>query len=123
MGEEQVRRVLIVDDEQAICKILEQFFSARGFSAVAAFSGEQALARLEEESVDVVLIDILLPGIHGMEVLKRTKQLYPRARVAMITGLQQEGELQAQARALGADAYVTKPFNFSDPTWSSLTAP
>ena len=115
------RRVLIVDDEQAICQVLEQFFAARGFLAVSAFSGERALARLKEGPVDVVLIDILLPGIHGIEVLKSAKQLHPQARVAMITGLKQD-ELQAQARALGADAYVTKPFNFSDPVWSMLTA-
>jgi len=115
------RCVLIVDDEQAICQVLEGFFTARGFSAVSAFSGEQALARMKEGPVDVVLIDILLPGIHGIEVLKSAKQLHPQARVAMITGLK-EDELRAQARALGADAYVTKPFNFSDPVWSMLTA-
>ena len=120
--DQQARRVLIVDDEQGVCKLLEQFFTARGFSVTSVFSGEQALAWLKSAPVDVVLIDILLPGIHGIEVLKHAKQLHPEARVVMITGLEQEG-LRAEARAFGADAYVTKPFDFSDPAWSDLVEP
>jgi len=118
MSQEQ-RRVLIVDDEQAVGRILEHFFASRGFSVAMAFSGEQALTRLQEGTFDVVLIDILLPGIHGIEVLKQAKQRLPNAKVAMMTGLEDE-ELRAQARVHGADAYVTKPFDFSDPVWSTL---
>lgn len=119
MGQTE-RRVLIVDDEQAVVQILERFFAARGFSVVSAFSGEQALVRLQEGPFDIALIDILLPGIHGIEILKQTKQHSPKAKVAMITGLEDE-ELRAKARTHGADAYVTKPFNFSDLVWSMLT--
>jgi len=115
------RRVLIVDDERSVCELLEQFFSPRGFSVTSAFSGEEALARLKEEPVDVVLIDILLPGIHGIEVLKQAKQRYPKARVVMITALEDK-DLRTRAHTYGADAYVTKPFNFSDPIWAELTA-
>ena len=113
------RRVLVVDDEQVVGQILERFFASRGFSVATAFSGEQALARLQEETFDVVLIDILLPGIHGLEVLKQAKQRLPNAKVAIITGLEDE-ELRAKARAHGVDAYVTKPFDFSDLVWSML---
>ena len=118
MSQEQ-RRVLIVDDDQAVSQILERFFASKGFSVALVFSGEQALARLQEGAFDVVLIDILLPGIHGIEVLKQAKQRFPKAKVAIITGLVDE-ELRAKARVHGADAYVTKPFNFSDPVWSML---
>lgn len=121
MSQEQ-RRVLIVDDEQAVGQILERFFASRGFSVAMVFSGEQGLARLQEGAFDVVLIDILLPGIHGLEVLKQAKQRFPKAKVAMITGLDDE-ELRAKARVHGADAYVTKPFNFSDLVWSMLAGP
>ncbi|MBI4323202.1 MAG: response regulator [Candidatus Omnitrophica bacterium] len=121
MGQEQ-RRVLIVDDEQAVGQVLERFFVSRGLAVALAFSGEQALARLQEEAFDVVLIDILLPGIHGIEVLKQAKRRFPNAKVAMLTGLEDEA-LRAKARLHGADAYVTKPFDFSDPVWSMLAGP
>ena len=113
------RRVLIVEDEQAVGQILERFFASRGFSVALVLSGEQALARLQEGAFDVVLVDILLPGIHGLEVLKQAKQRFPNAKVAMVSGLKDE-ELRAKARAHGAETYVTKPFDFSDPVWSML---
>ena len=115
-------KVLIVDDEQGVCRMLGKYFSSKGFAVKSAFSGEQGLATLDEGPFDVVLIDILLPGIHGLEMLKRAKKLNPMARVAMITGLHDD-DLRAEARAAGADAYVTKPFNFAEPVWSMLAAP
>jgi len=116
------RRMLVVDDESALCKCLEQFFTLRGFAVACAFSGEEAIARLNEGPVDVVLIDILLPGIHGIQVLKHAKQLYPGARVVMITGLEHD-DLQAQAARYGADGYVVKPFELNDETWAPVLSP
>jgi DNA-binding response OmpR family regulator len=114
--------VLIVDDDQAVTKVLAQFFRAQGFAVATAYSGEEGLTRLEGGPVDLVLIDLLLPGISGFQVLRRAKQLHPKARVVMITGLEEE-DLRAKAKAYGADAYVAKPFTFSDPIWASLMAP
>lgn len=116
------RRMLVVDDESALCKCLEQFFTLRGFTVTCAFSGEEAIARLNDGPVDVVLIDILLPGIHGIQVLKHAKQLYPVARVVMITGLEHD-DLQQQAARYGADGYVVKPFDLNDETWASVLSP
>ena len=116
------RRLLIVDDEQRICHVLEEFFSTRGLSVTSAYSGEEAMARLNEGPFDVVLIDILLPGIHGIEVLKRARQVSATVRVVMMTGLQDD-ELRAQAQAYGADAYITKPFDLTDQTWSAVLNP
>ncbi|MBI3087936.1 MAG: response regulator [Candidatus Omnitrophica bacterium] len=113
----QRRRMLVVDDEEAICRCLQQFFTVRGFDVRSAFSGEDAIARLDEGPVDVVLLDILLPGIHGLEVLKRAKQRYPAARVIMMTGLEHD-DLRDEAAAHGADAYVMKPFNLDERTWA-----
>lgn len=114
------RRMLVVDDEVTFCKRLEQFFTSRGFSVTCAFSGEEAIARLNEAEVDAVLVDILLPGIHGIEVLKRAKRLYPGSRVIMMTALEQHEELREQAARFGADGYVTKPFALTDETWAPL---
>ena len=117
-----MRRMLIVEDEQDICDCLQQFFSARGFSVVSVFSGEEALDRLQEDEADVILLDILLPGLSGMEVLKRAKQLHPRAQVIMVTALDQD-TLREQAHRFGASAYITKPFDFSERTWGIVLAP
>ena len=118
----QRRRMLVVDDEEGICRCLEQFFAARGFEVRSAFSGEDAIARLDEGPVDVLLLDILLPGIHGLEVLKHAKQRYPQARVIMMTGLEHD-DLRDQAAAHGADAYVKKPFALDEQTWAAALEP
>jgi len=114
-----MRRMLIVEDERDICKCLADFFSMRGFQVCSAFSGEEAIERLQQEAVDVVLLDILLPGLSGIEVLKRVKQLQPRARVIVVTAFDEE-DLRWQALRYGACAYVTKPFDFSQTTWSAV---
>ena len=112
-------QMLIVDDEQRLCRSLVEFFRLRGFVVRSAHSGEEALACLKEGPIDAALIDILLPGIHGLEVVKQAKQLYPQARIVVITALGDE-DLRVQARTLGVDAYVTKPFDLSDSTWSMV---
>lgn len=114
-----MRRMLIVDDERDICECLQDFFSARGFSVVSAFSGEEALERLGTDAADVILLDILLPGLTGLEVLKRVKEVAPHSRVIMVTGID-EDDIRRQARRFGAEAYITKPFDFADPAWSSI---
>ena len=116
------RRMLIVDDEQLVCQGLEEYFGGKGYAITTAFSGEEALSALTKDGpFDVLLLDIMLPGIHGLEVLKRAKQLHPRARVVIMTALD-HGELVESARANGADAFIRKPFNLSDATWASALA-
>ena len=117
-----MRRMLIVEDERDICECLQEYFSARGFTVISAFSGEEALDRLQGDAADVILLDILLPGLSGMEVLKRVKQLHPQAQVVMVTALDQD-TLREEAHRYGAAGYITKPFDFSDQTWSLVLAP
>lgn len=116
------RRVLVVDDDQDICGCLRDFFTAKGFTVHSAFSGEQALDDLKSGPPHVVVLDIMLPGISGLEVLRRIKVLCPAARVIMITGLPYP-ELRQKAAECGACGYVTKPFDFSDQTWAPAFSP
>ena len=116
-----MRRMLIVEDERDISECLSEFFSAKGFSVASAFSGEEALDQLNAAPVDVILLDILLPGISGMEVLRRAKAKHPHATVVMVTSLDQL-DLRQEAHRCGASAYVTKPFDFSPATWSVVFA-
>ena len=112
-------RILIVDDEPEICECLKDFFQGKGFSVLMAFSGEAALQQLSQQRVEVILLDVKLPGLHGLEVLKRIKQMIPEAKVVMVSGLTYP-ELRRRARRYGACAYVTKPFDFSEDTWAPV---
>jgi len=113
-----MRQMLIVEDERDICDCLEQFFSAKGFTVASVFSAEEALERLKATAPDVILLDILLPGLSGLELLKRARALHPSVRVIMVTALDRD-DLRREAYFLGASGYVTKPFDFSDYTWSA----
>ena len=113
------RRMLIVDDELDICDCLQHYFTSQGFSVASAFSGEEALEQLSGLHADFLLLDINLPGLSGMEVLRRAKILYPDIHVVMVTGLDYK-ELREEAKRYGAAAYVTKPFDFSAATWSAV---
>ncbi len=115
-------RMLIVDDERDICELLKEFFSGKGFSVLSAFSGEEALGKLQEHEADIILLDILLPGLSGIEVLKRVKEQHPTVRVIMVTAIDQL-DLRSQAQQYGAVGYVTKPFDFSPQTWSAAFQP
>ena len=114
-----MKHMLIVEDERDICDCLREFFGDRGFTVSTVFSGEEAIALLSASTPDVILLDILLPGVSGIEVLKQAKQLHPSARVVMVTALDRE-DLRLQARSYGACGYVTKPFDFSPTTWSAI---
>ena len=111
-----MRRMLIVEDEQDIAECLQDYFSTRGFTVTSAFSGEEAVEKLKTAPADVILLDLLLPGISGLEVLRHAKKRYPGARVLIVTG-QDRTEFRAEARLYGACAYITKPFDFSETTW------
>ncbi len=113
--------MLVVDDQQDLCDILARYFSARGFEVSSAFSGEEALHRMEARPPEVVLLDILLPGISGLEVLKRVRRAFPGTRVVMVTGTDRS-DWRAEAKLFGACGFVTKPFQLSDNTWSAVFA-
>jgi two-component system, NtrC family, response regulator AtoC len=103
-------RLLVVDDEQSIRKLCCTVGEALGFFCLEAESGESALALLEEQSVHMVLTDMVMPRMSGLEFLERVKKLLPRTEVALMTG---HGSIETavQAMKLGAYDYITKPFS------------
>lgn len=112
-------RMLIVDDELDICDVLQAFFTSKGFSVSSAFSGEEALDQLQDSPADIVLLDINLPGLSGLETLRVAKRRFPDVNVVMITS-HDEKTLRDEAKFYGAKDYITKPFDFTDQTWSSV---
>jgi DNA-binding NtrC family response regulator len=103
-------RLLIVDDEQTIRKLCATVGEALGFVCLEAESGESALSLLEEQSVHMILSDMVMPHMSGLEFLERAKKLLPRTEVALMTG---HGSIETavQAMKLGAYDYITKPFS------------
>jgi two-component system, OmpR family, KDP operon response regulator KdpE len=103
-------RVLVVDDEPAIRRALRPPLVELGFQVTEASRGEEALQVLRSSTYDVVLLDINMPGIGGIETLRRIRSLAPRLPVLMLTVRDQE-EDKVEALDMGADDYVTKPFS------------
>ena len=103
-------RVLVVDDIGANVKLLQARLSAEHFDVLTAYSGEEAIELLQSERVDVVLLDVMMPGMDGFEVCRRIKASTPTMHVpvVMVTALDQTGD-KVQSLEAGADDFITKP--------------
>jgi two-component system, NtrC family, response regulator AtoC len=103
-------RLLIVDDEQSIRRLCVTVGESLGFACMEADSGESALALLEERPAHMILTDMVMPRMSGLQFLEQAKKLLPRTEVAVMTG---HGSIETavQAMKLGAYDYITKPFS------------
>jgi len=106
-------RVLIVDDEDELVSALEQRLNLRGFQAEGVTTGAEALAYLEVTPCDVVLLDVKMPGIGGLELIKRIKQQRPNLQVILLTGWS-SAEDARKGKELGAYDYLMKPVKIDD---------
>jgi DNA-binding NtrC family response regulator len=103
-------RILCVDDEDIVLQSCRRTFEEGGLRIDTAASGEEALKRIDEGNYDVVLLDIMMPSIDGLEVLQRIKETHPDIEVVMVTGLSQI-ETAVRSMKLGAFDYLPKPFD------------
>jgi two-component system, NtrC family, response regulator AtoC len=111
LNKEELRvRLLIVDDESSIRKLCITVGEALGFVCLEAESGESALALLDAQPVHMILTDLVMPHMSGLEFLEKVKKLLPRTEIALMTG---HGSIETavQAMKLGAYDYITKPFS------------
>ena len=106
------RRILIVDDEEKICRVLAEYFSLKGYQVTTALSGEAALNRCQTARPDIVLLDLLMPGLSGMDVLQRLKARDETLPVIIVSAADRQ-EAEQRALQLGANAYLSKPVDFS----------
>jgi DNA-binding NtrC family response regulator len=106
-------RFLIVDDHQSIRKLCMTVGRSMGLHCMEAESAESALAYLETDSPDMILADLMMPNMTGLEFLPRVKQILPRTEIAIMTG---HGSIETavQAMRLGAYDYITKPFRIEE---------
>lgn len=103
-------KVLLVDDEEEFAATLEERLRLRGIEAEYVSDGGRAIERVREKNFDVIVIDVMMPGIGGIEVLKNVKAIEPRARVILLTGRGEAGDSEEGLR-LGAFDYLIKPIN------------
>ena len=101
-------KLLLVDDENEFVETLADRLRMRELHASIAHNGEEALSAVEREEFDVIVLDLKMPGIHGIEVLRRVKEAYPNVEVIVLTGHGSKKDEEA-ARRLGAFDYVRKP--------------
>ena len=106
-------RIMVVDDEKAFTEMLVLTLREMKEDAVMAFSGKECLERLAETGIDVVILDVKMPGMDGIETLREIKKRYPLVEVIMLTG---HGTIETSVRGmkLGAFDYLLKPPEFDD---------
>src|SRR6202142_3585617 len=109
--------VLVVDDESALRKALRTSLTASGFEVEEARSGEEALGTVQQHQFDLVLLDVSMPGMSGIDACRRIRGISPGAGIVMVTVRDHEDD-KVRALEAGADDYVTKPFKLRE-----LTAP
>ncbi len=105
--------VLIVDDEPDICEILGQLMAREGYSVLTRTDPREALAAIDEEEPTIVLTDVRMPGMSGIELLERVRETHPNVGVLLITAVD-DRETAIAALKRGAFGYITKPFSFDE---------
>ncbi|MDW1626411.1 response regulator transcription factor [Vibrio sp. Y176] len=105
-------RVLIVDDDVPLCELLEAVLQEEGYIVSSVHCGESALQYMEKTPVDLVLLDVMLPNLNGMQVARRICQRFATP-ILMLTALNDENSMLDGYQA-GADQYIEKPFNVAE---------
>ncbi|QUL97657.1 MAG: response regulator transcription factor [Candidatus Fermentithermobacillus carboniphilus] len=108
-------KILVVDDEPGIVEMIKKFLSREGFLVKEAYDGPTALDIVQKENPDLIILDIMLPGLDGLEVLKRLRAKSD-VPVIMLTARSEEVD-KLLGLGLGADDYVTKPFSLRELTF------
>ena len=113
MSETVSARVLLVDDEKDFIDTLASRLEVRGLKVNSATGGREALQQLEDKEFDVIVLDLAMPGMDGLETLKRIKEMDPDAEIIMLSG---HGTLHAgvEAMRLGAEEFLEKPVNLNE---------
>jgi len=106
-------RVLLIEDDSSIIAGLEMNLALEGYDVVAANDGETGLRMFEEKPVDLILLDLMLPGVNGLEVLRRVRKKDPEIPVLILSAVGDEAD-RVLGLQLGADDYITKPFSLSE---------
>lgn len=103
-------RVLIIDDEEKICSSLGNLLEENGYEVDSCLDGLEGISMVQDGRFDVIFVDLVMPGIDGLAVLRRIKEIDEKSVVIIITGYPDGGSI-LEAVSRGAMDYITKPFN------------
>ena len=103
------KKILIVDDEAEICSVLRLFFQKQGYQVVTCTDGDGAIALAAQERPHLIILDMKMPGISGVEVLRLLRENHNAAKIIILSAVKDDNVIQETLR-LGADGYLTKPF-------------
>lgn len=104
------KKLFVVDDESEICEFLQSFFEERNYAVDVAYSGEEAIQMVDKIKPHIVLLDVQMPGLDGLETLKWIKGKHPEIKVIMVTAIETHDKIERALR-YGADNYITKPLS------------
>lgn len=113
MNEKGKRKILVVDDEITVCKSIRQAIVADDYEVDMALSGEEALKKDKESAYDLIITDLMMPGISGLDLLRALKEARPKVNVIMVTGYPTI-KTAVQSVKMGAFDYLPKPFTPAD---------
>jgi DNA-binding NtrC family response regulator len=102
--------ILVVDDNEDMVEMLAQFFQMKGHRVLTALDAEQGLQKVREEKPSLILMDIMMPRVHGVEALRQVKAIDPGIKVIMITAVDDK-DIAEEAMASGATDFITKPLD------------
>lgn len=109
---EEARTILVVDDEERLRKALARSLAQENCQVLTAASGDEAIRILEETKIDLVITDLVMPGMDGMMLVRNIKRTHPSVRTIIITAYGTD-ESRHEAEALGVSCYLAKPFDLS----------
>ncbi|MBI4052238.1 MAG: response regulator [Elusimicrobia bacterium] len=107
-----VYRILVVDDEESVRQVLARFLTRKGFSVFTAGDGPEALDLIKKERPHLMLLDVRMPGMDGMQVLRSARELDKEIGILVATAVS-DVDLAKQMMSLGAFDYILKPFDLS----------
>ena len=108
-----MKKILIVDDQKGIRLLLNEVFSREGYKVFQAANGVEALNIVDSNEINCVMLDMKIPGMNGIEILKRIREKKHQMPVIMMTAFEEE-EILSEASQLGMTKYFRKPFNILD---------
>jgi DNA-binding response OmpR family regulator len=106
-----MKKILVVDDEIAIRNLLKEFLTRKGYDVYTASDGRAAIAEVKKIRPHLILLDIMMPGMGGIDTLKEIRRIDPKVGVIMVTAISDQ-HLGKRAIELGAFDYITKPLDF-----------
>mgnify|MGYP000948921855 CR=1 FL=1 len=110
-----MQNILVCDDDKQIVEAISIYLTGEGYNVIKAYDGFDALKVMEKESLDLLILDVMMPGLDGMETLERLRKRKPHLPVLFLTARDAVADRVAGLRA-GADDYVTKPFDLDEVT-------